>query len=88
MSFVNSQRILTQERIEKLLKKNLPLEKAVALSLVKRAEGMTENTAKDYIKDLFRLDIIGFNDDGLLEWNAYPKPKAIKRLPRKRRKSI
>lgn len=68
MGYVNDQRILTQKRIETILEKNLPMERDKAVSLIMYELGLGKQKAREHIKVLFDLNIIGYNKDRLLIW--------------------
>lgn len=70
MSYVNDQRILTQKRIEEILKKELPLERDKAVSLIMYELGLTQQKAREYLKVLFDMNIVTYDKERLLIWKS------------------
>jgi len=68
MPFLNEQRKLTILEIENILRKNLPMERDKLVALIMYKMGFRKQLAKEYLKVIFDLDIIGYDKDMLLIW--------------------
>ncbi len=68
MGYLNEQKKLMQLKVETILKRKLPLDRDKAVSLIMYEMGFKRSSAKEYLKVLFDIEKINYNDEGLLEW--------------------
>lgn len=69
MGYLNEQKILMTKRVEQILKDNLPMDRDKAVSLIIYEMGFKRGSAKEYLKVLFDIGKIIYDEDGLLAWN-------------------
>jgi len=64
MGYYDEQKRVRYEKIKKTIKENQPIEEQTLISKIKIDEGLSENTVKDYIRDLENANSIEKSEDG------------------------